>query len=174
MSDEIVRPPIPASAEKALAVEFLRAAEAPTYKELQQVISENPQQERGRQIILAARRDLEDEGIFFKVLQNKGLQRCDDPQKNTLVANGVRSIRRKTRRLEKAHISIDFEKLQELERLTYAAHGAIVGILKQATGLKFNKAVKKRVADGSVFEQPDLNKLLRASRKPKEEPPQEG
>jgi aryl carrier-like protein len=167
MSDEVVRPPIPAAAERAKAVEFLRTAHAPTYKELAQVIGENPQEGRGRQIILSARRDLEDEGIFFRTLINKGLERRNDTDKNELVGDGIRSVRRKARRLEKAHISIDFGQLKELERLTYAIHGTVVGLLNQAAGTKFNTALKKKVTDGINFEQPDLIKLLKAPKKEK-------
>lgn len=166
MSDsEIVKPPIPASAEKARLVDFLRTAQNPTYPELSQLIGENVQGLRGRQIVLSARRELEDEGIYFQVKRNRGLTRCGESQKNELVTSNVKGVRRKVRRTHKIQVSVDYGQLKQLERLRYSINETILGILSDATSVKFANGIQKRIQDGIAYEQPDLIKLLRPPRK---------
>jgi hypothetical protein len=168
-NEEIIKPPHPSAAEKARAVEFLRSAEAPSYREIAAIICENPQGERGRHIVLAARAELEREGIFFSVERNKGLLRCDDNGKNKLVSNGVRSVRRKTKRLRRAQVSIDFSKLEELQKLVYSVNSTIVELLNQASGRKFNNTLKSKLSTGAIPERVDLVRLLKPPKPPKSE-----
>lgn len=169
MSEEITRPPFSTSAEVKLVVAALHKVPVNgriTHRELSQAMGESALSARGRAIVRKSRLRLEaGAGIVFRALNGVGLERCDEPAKVDVAKNGVRSVHRKVRRSLKILDAVQIEYLEEVNRQSYILNKTILGMLKQASGSRFDKALKERLGDcDENFGGTDLLRLFNRKR----------
>jgi hypothetical protein len=165
--DEIQqKPPFSSSAEVDLVAKALLQIERGqriTWDEISEIINEDARTPRGRSIIGRAKKRVEiTHGIVMRSISGIGYERCDEPAKIELSKENIQGIRRKVRKGEAIINTVEIDKLEHSELEMHNLNRAVFGLLRQASGSQFRRALQKRLSDSQTnLENANLLRLFR-------------
>lgn len=153
-----VKPPFKRAAEVAALVEFFfdqAQGTITTYRQIKEIINEDPQGPKGHSILYRARQILVREyRIVVDVIPNVGAQRLSDLEIVETSDSGIGKIRRGTEResLKLACANIDI--LSQEIRTKFFANISLFGALKLATSIGGRRIIEEQAEKAASFINP--------------------
>jgi len=148
---ELVKPPIPASAEIDRLMERLQSMaveQIVPYDEILVLIGEDKKKSRWRSIVQRAiRRLLNEHGIVFTAVRGIGLQRLASNGIVKQSGKSIPAIRRKVRRTRRMLDCANIEELNREDHTTYILTASMLAVIAPLTAPRFLGQLTMRAAD---------------------------
>ena len=129
---------------------LLTRPQAFTYDELRNITGVN-ELGRLRGYLMTGLRRLRKQGVWYQSVRGVGYRLiAKEDDKNPIQANGLGSVRKKVKRLDKDQATVNVEALTREGKLAYTFNSARIGQIMIATGRKVVKEIEQNIGNADL------------------------